>query len=108
MINVEDMYYMFGNCSSLKSLDLSSFNTTNVKDMDIMFKNCYSLESLDLSNFDTTNVEYMDNIFTNCSSLQYINLFNYIGKDIFTEISNNNNLAICINDFEQINNGIIV
>ena len=40
---------------------------------------------------------------SDCFSLQYINLFNYIGKDIFTEIPYFNNLTICINDFQQIN-----
>ena len=35
---------MFSRCSSLKSLDLSSFNTTNVKDMAFMFSGCSSLK----------------------------------------------------------------
>ena len=35
---------MFLNCSSLKSLDLSSFNTTNVNDMKSMFHGCSSLK----------------------------------------------------------------
>ena len=30
---MENTSYMFYNCSSLKSIDLSSFNTRNVKDM---------------------------------------------------------------------------
>ena len=36
--------YMFSWCSSLISLDLSSFNTTNVNDMKHMFKECESLK----------------------------------------------------------------
>ena len=36
--------YMFRGCSSLQSIDLSSFNTTNVKDMMGMFADCSSLE----------------------------------------------------------------
>ena len=35
---------MFYECSSLKSIDLSSFNTTNVNIMDAMFLGCYSLK----------------------------------------------------------------
>ena len=35
---------MFRECSSLQSIDLSSFNTTNVKDMFYMFYGCDSLE----------------------------------------------------------------
>ena len=103
--NVENMQSMFKDCSSLVSLDLSNFNTINVQSMAEMFCDCSSLVSLNLSNFNTINVITMDFMFNDCSSLQYINLLNYIGKDIFDEISNNNNLKICINDFEQINDG---
>ena len=35
---------MFSGCSSLQSIDLSSFNTTNVNDMSWMFLGCSSLE----------------------------------------------------------------
>ena len=36
--------YMFYKCSSLQSIDLSSFNTTNVEDMSMMFYDCSSLK----------------------------------------------------------------
>ena len=42
---------MFSDCSSL-SLDLSNINTYNIKDMSYMFSECYSLTSFDLSNFN--------------------------------------------------------
>ena len=35
---------MFSECSSLQSINLSSFNTTNVKDMSDMFCECSSLK----------------------------------------------------------------
>jgi surface protein len=35
---------MFSDCSSLQSINLSSFNTTNVKDMFGMFWGCSSLK----------------------------------------------------------------
>ena len=41
---------MFNKFSSLTSLNLSNFNTNNVKDMSYIFYNCSSLISLDLSN----------------------------------------------------------
>ena len=47
---------MFYNCSSLKYLDLSNFNTRNVKNMTFMFSTCPSLEKLNLSQFRTDNV----------------------------------------------------
>ena len=43
---LNDMSYMFSECSSLTSLNLSNFNTNNVKDMSFMFSECSSLTSL--------------------------------------------------------------
>ena len=53
-------------CSSIESLDLSSWNTSNVKDMRCMFMDCIKLKSLDLSGWDTSNVDFMLNMFNNC------------------------------------------
>ena len=99
--NIASMNCMFCSCSSLVSVNLSSLITSNVTDMGNMFAGCSSLVSLDLSNFNTS-IATGNSILYGCSSLRYINLFNYIGIDIFKEISNNNNLTICINDFQQI------
>ena len=57
------MSYMFYECSSLTSLNLSNFNTNNVNDMSYMFSFCSSLISFNLSNFNTNNVNYMNSIF---------------------------------------------
>ena len=65
---------MFRECSSLKSIDLSSFNTTNVNDMSGMFRECSSLKSIDLSSFNTTNVNNMSYMFYECSSLKRENI----------------------------------
>ena len=54
--------YMFFNCKSLLSLDLSNFNTQSVTNMESMFYDCKSLLSLDLSNFNTQNVTNMESI----------------------------------------------
>ena len=69
--------HMFYYCSSLKSIDLSSFNTSNVKYMASMFSGCSSLESIDLSSFVTTNVNNMSSMFGNCSSLKSISLSSF-------------------------------
>ena len=45
-------YAMFAGCSSLRDLDLSSFDTSSVDDMRRMFSGCGALRSLDLSSFD--------------------------------------------------------
>ena len=42
--------------------------------MEYMFNNCYSITSLDLSNFDTTNVQYMNLMFNYCSKLSNLTL----------------------------------
>ena len=68
--NVEDMACMFDGCSFLKSIELYSFNTSKVKDIGGMFSNCSSLQSIDLSSFNTSNVKDMKCLFSNCSSLK--------------------------------------
>ncbi|MDE6925501.1 MAG: LysM peptidoglycan-binding domain-containing protein, partial [Acetatifactor sp.] len=68
---------MFYGCSSLGSLDLSSFTTGNVTDMGGMFYGCRSLESLDLSSFTTGNVPDMRSMFLGCSSLGTLDLSSF-------------------------------
>ena len=63
------MSYMFYNCSSLASLDVSGLDTSNVTGMSYMFCNCSSLASLDVSGLDTSNVTDMGGMFSGCSSL---------------------------------------
>ena len=75
--NITIMRSMFNGCSSLKSIDLSSFNTNNVTDMSYMFSECSSLESIDLSSFNTNNVTKMSYIFDGCSSLKSIILSSF-------------------------------
>ncbi len=54
---------MFYKCSSLKSLNLSNFDTNNVKHMSFMFCDCSSLIFLNLFNFNTNNVNNMSHMF---------------------------------------------
>ena len=75
--NVENMSYMFYDCSALKSLDLTNFNTANVTYMYGMFDGCSALESLNLTNFNTAKVEYMNYMFDGCSALESLNLTNF-------------------------------
>ncbi len=80
--NVTSMRYMFLGCSNLNSLDLSSFDTTNVTDMYGMFSCCSNLNSLDLSSFDTTKVTGMDEMFYGCSSLSSLDLSSFDTKKV--------------------------
>ena len=75
--NVNNMRYMFFDCHCLELINLSSFNTTNDKDMSGMFSNCSSLKTIDLSSFNTINVNNMSNMFYYCSSLESIDLSSF-------------------------------
>ena len=74
---VTNMSYMFYNCSSLTSLDVSNFNTEKVTAMSGMFSACSALTSLDLSKFNTANVTTMTSMFCGCSSLPSLNLSSF-------------------------------
>ena len=75
--NVTSMFVMFNKCSSLESLDLSSFKTGNVKNMSLMFGYCSSLTSLDLSSFEACNVTSMWAMFSMCPKLESIKFGNF-------------------------------
>ena len=70
--SVTDMHYMFYGCSRLSSLDISTFNTSGVRDMSYMFYGCSSLSSLDLSTFNTRYFTDMYSMFSGCSSLKEV------------------------------------
>ncbi len=58
------LYYMFAGCSSLTTLDLSSFDTRNVTNMGGLFKGCTNLQNLTLGeNFSTESVTSMAYMF---------------------------------------------
>lgn len=98
---VENMREMFSKCTSLKTLDLSSFNTekvtnmfqmfvgstnlrtinlpkgfigSNVTDLNGMFRGCASLTELDLSGSNAEKVKNMGNMFDGCVALSNLNL----------------------------------
>ena len=51
------MSYLFNECYSLSSLELSNFNIINTENINYMFRQYSSLSSLNLSNFNTINVK---------------------------------------------------
>ena len=58
------------NKSNIKTIKkFKGLDTSKVIDMLNMFNGCSSLTSLDLSSFDTSNVTNMNNMFNGCSSL---------------------------------------
>ena len=77
---------MFGRCENLKTLDLSSFDTSNVIYMDSMFEECERLEELNLSNFNTFNVMSKRRMFYNCKNLGILDISSFT-------TSNNTNMS---------------
>ena len=67
--NVTDMTDMFYNCTSLKQINTTEWDTSNVIKMRNTFQKCTSLTSLDVSLFDVSNVTHMDYMFDNCTLL---------------------------------------
>lgn len=101
---VDDMRSMFSSCTSLETLDLSSFNTEKVKymyamfdgatnlrsiklpkgfigssvtDLRSMFKDCTSLTELDLSGSNAENVKDMGEMFYGCRALSKLDLTDF-------------------------------
>lgn len=101
---VDDMRLMFSSCTSLETLDLSSFNTEKVTTMATMFeksknlrsiklpkgfigssvtnlnatfRGCESLTELDLSGSNTENVKDMNEMFYDCKALSKLDLTSF-------------------------------
>ena len=101
---VDDMQFMFSSCTSLETLDLSSFNTEKVTNMVTMFENskhlrslklpkgfigssvtnlkamfrgCESLTELDLSGSNSENVKAMEEMFRGCKALSKLDLTSF-------------------------------
>ena len=75
--DVTDMGYMFNDCKSLMSLNVTNFDTNKVTYMGSMFKGCKSLASLDVTNFDTGKVTSMIFMFYDCSGLTSLDVTSF-------------------------------
>lgn len=69
-----NLYGMFQDCSSMKTLTLKNFDASKAVSLDYFLCGCRALEHLDLSEFYTDNVKNMSSMFMNCSSLKHIDL----------------------------------
>ena len=82
-----NMPRVFDGCSSLTSLDLSSWDVTDCYNFSYMFNGCSSLVSLNLKDWVVThsvygaNLEYM---FRNCSSLTSLDISGWNGDYIYS------------------------
>lgn len=72
---VEVMQSMFSFCTSLETLDLSSFNTEKVTDMQTMFEGSTNLRTINLpKGFIGSNVTDLNATFRGCASLTELDL----------------------------------
>ena len=82
---VTSMSMMFAGDSekmNIRNIDLSSFNTSNVNNMMAMFYQCSQLNNLDLNSFDTRNVTNMAMMFMGCKSLSCLDLTTFYTSNV--------------------------
>ena len=84
--NVTNMGEMFA-YTGLESLDLSKFNTSNVTDMYLMFIGSINLTSIDLSSFNTEKVTNMNSMFMNSLALQSVDVSSFTTSNV-TDMNN--------------------
>ena len=98
--NVTDMSGMFADCTSLTTLDLSSFNfsTANVTDMSDMFSGCSNLKyttytdandntPFNIDMFNTLKVTDMSGMFRGCAALAGLLNLNRLATENVTDMS---------------------
>ena len=71
---ITNMNYIFFNCKSLRTLDVSEWNVSNVTNMLGVFCGCESLETLDVSEWNVSNVNDMFSMFYDCKSLRTLDV----------------------------------
>lgn len=64
----------FDGWRSLRTLDLSMFDTSDAVDMSRTFMECTSLEQVNLSSFETGNVQNFDYMFGGCENLRELDI----------------------------------
>ena len=71
--NATTMIGFFDQCSKLESIyHIYNLDVRKVNDLGLFFKGCSSLKSIDLSSFVTKNNMFLDDMFYNCFSLTSI------------------------------------
>ena len=74
---VTSMIQAFFECNKLEEIILTNLDTSNVTDMTMMFNGCPALTSLDVSNLDTSNVTNMTSMFSRCYNLKSLDVSNF-------------------------------
>ena len=79
--NLKDISHMFENCLGLTAINLSYLYAENIENIQFMFSGCRALISLEF-NFNNNYIKYMNSLFSGCSSLKSINLNNINTKNV--------------------------
>ena len=91
---------MFTNCTSLTSLDLSTWNTRSLTDMNQAFQNCTSLTKLNVSGWDVSKVTDMTLAFAEDRALSSLDLSTWDNsavtsmKDVFSMMDSLNEVSL--------------
>ena len=102
---LEDMGYMFLNCTKLKEIKgLDKLNTSKCTTIEGMFDGCNDIKQIDLSGLDLSNVENAQNLIYNCNYLKEINLGNLnLNKRLtLTEFGSFKSITFCNYCLEKI------
>ena len=78
---------LFKDCSALKQIDFSGFNTSRLQNLSRMFCGCSSLTDIDLSDWDVSHVKTMNSMFRDCTALRSINVSGWDTSNVTTMYS---------------------
>ena len=92
--NVTNMSNMFFNCENLSEINFTNINTEKVTNMSNLFCKCYNMKNIDLSSFNTSNVTDMSGMFQNCDKLTNIDLSKFNTQNV---IDMSNMFSYCNN-----------
>ena len=97
---VIDMNHMFNECSNLKEINLNSFNTERVKNMSYMFYKCHRLIAIDISNFQINNRTNLEHMLDECNNITELNLSSF-------KINDSNKTDKMLNNLKKIKKIIV-
>ena len=85
--DVLNMEKLFDSCVSLKSVNLSAFDSSKVQSFSEMFEDCTALVELDLSALETNSATTLRRMMKNCSSLKLVRIDNWYFGAQLTDMS---------------------
>ena len=101
---VTNMQKLFENCTNIKSLDFSDFDTSKVTSMEKVFNECHKLKEIKgLDKFVTDNVTSMIGMFQSCHELEKLDLTSFNTSNV-TNMNGMFNDCIKLKEIKGINN----